>query len=203
LLSIPLENRYPAVFRGPNDSPLKTAKLDIDGAESYIVNRGKNMRPRLWGKIEHLACFGSLLIAFIHCGMNSHAQEAEIAPKINVFVVDVIVLPINGYEKELVLAAVKKTLAEMNMKTTEIDAKDGPVLSLAGRTDWLFPSYSPSGSWSFCYAYGNNYYLVNQVTSNGKALEIILGKKDIGSSDVVGRKILLRFVDKLKSNLGE
>jgi hypothetical protein len=66
----------------------------------------------------------------------------EIAPKINVFVVDVIVLPIDGYEKELVLAVVNKTLAEMNMKTTEFDSKDGPVLSLASRTEWLFPSYS-------------------------------------------------------------
>jgi len=30
------KNRYPAIFRGPNDSPLKTAKLDIDGAEERI-----------------------------------------------------------------------------------------------------------------------------------------------------------------------
>jgi hypothetical protein len=54
-----------------------------------------------------------------------------------------------------------------------------------------------------CWGYENNYYLVNQITSDGKALEIILGKKDLGSFDVVGRKILLRFVGKLKSNLGE
>jgi hypothetical protein len=161
------------------------------------------MRARFGGKIENLHYFSSFLVAFNCYGMNCHSQDTELTQRINAFVIEETVFPIDGYEKEYVLVVVKKTLAEMNLKTTELDEKDGPVLSFVNRTDWLFPVYSPSGSYHFSYAYENYYYLVNQIKTDGGALEIILGKKELGSSDAVGRKILHRFIEKLKINLGK
>ena len=153
-----------------------------------------------------------ILSFFVLTALNyySHSEDIEqemTLENINVVLIDQKAVDVEHQNKEDVWKIARKTLDDIQFPLYRSSIEEGLILSLVrdfsmrmpqsgGRADTSSPKSSP--------VEGDQYFLVIKIISDeaGKVVvDCAVTKRDRYSSDRIGRKILKKFIHKLKANL--
>ena len=112
-----------------------------------------------------------------------------------------VILPLD-LSSEQILELIKKTLLEMKIKDFYFDQEKATFICKTKRFGDNFPSSGPStGDLIHTHIRSNWYFLVISVQPKASRLEVTIAKTHPGVSPYPGKKLLLRFVNKLEKNI--
>lgn len=112
-----------------------------------------------------------------------------------------VILPLD-LSQEQILELIKKTLVEMKIKDFYFDEEKSVFICKTKRFADNFPFSGPStGDLIHTHIRSNWYFLVISVQPKASRLEVTIAKTHPGVSPYPGKKLLLRFVNKLEKNI--
>ncbi|RLE10174.1 MAG: hypothetical protein DRJ06_01550 [Candidatus Aminicenantes bacterium] len=112
-----------------------------------------------------------------------------------------VILPLD-LSGEQILELIKKTLVEMKIKDFYFDEEKSVFICKTKRFADNFPFSGPStGDLIHTHIRSNWYFLVISVQPKASRLEVTIAKTHPGVSPYPGKKLLLRFVNKLEKNI--
>jgi len=112
-----------------------------------------------------------------------------------------VILPLD-LSGEQILELIKKTLVEMKIKDFYFDEEKSVFICKTKRFADNFPFSGPStGDLIHTHIRSNWYFLVISVRPKASRLEVTIAKTHPGVSPYPGKKLVLRFINKLEKNI--
>ena len=112
-----------------------------------------------------------------------------------------VILPLD-LSQEQILELIKKTLVEMKIKDFYFDEEKSVFICKTKRFADNFPFSGPStGDLIHTHIRSNWYFLVISVRPKASRLEVTIAKTHPGVSPYPGKKLVLRFINKLEKNI--